>query len=86
MGAGLLMMWMVGTWYVQGPTGDVMKDVNGVALTVGATVKLVGTITSLNANDPHFGDVAITLLHPNGTDPKAAAQITAYPLQLVVGS
>jgi len=43
---------------------DAMLDANGVAITVGATVKLVGVVTSLNPFDNRFRDVQITLSHP----------------------
>jgi len=43
---------------------DPLLDANGVAITVGATVKLVGVVTSVNALDNRYNSVAITLLHP----------------------
>jgi hypothetical protein len=43
---------------------DVMTDAKGAAITVGATVKLVGVVTALNPLSNRFHDVSITLSHP----------------------
>ena len=85
----VLMMWWNGTsWYTEGPFGDVLRDVNGTALSVGQTVKIVGTIAVMDANDPHFSDVTVNLLHPNGPPGQLPPGLTlrVHPLNLVVGS
>jgi hypothetical protein len=41
-------------------------DAVGTVISVGATVKLVGTVTSINAFDQHFGEVVVTLSNPAG--------------------
>jgi hypothetical protein len=70
-----------------GPSGgDAMKDINDVAIAVGSTVKLVGTVVSINANDPHFQDLIIALIHPNGYGPASGVIVRAHPLNVVVGS
>ena len=43
---------------------DALVDANGAAITLGATVKLVGTVTGLNGFSLRFNDVQITLSHP----------------------
>lgn len=62
-------MWMAGTWTGPATTpiaGDSANDINGVAITVGSIVKFVGIVTAVNLNDPHFGDIVVQPLHPNG--------------------
>ena len=41
-----------------------LLDANGVAINVGDTVKLTGTVLSLNPAATHFGEVKIQLAHP----------------------
>lgn len=43
---------------------DSPNDSNGVALVVGDTVKLVGTVTAMNLFDNRFNDLEVTLSHP----------------------
>lgn len=43
---------------------DSPNDSAGNPITVGATVKLVGTVTKLNLLDPHYADVEVLLSHP----------------------
>ena len=60
--------WLAGTWYTKSSyplAGEPLLDVNGVTITVGATVKFVGIVTAIN-NDPHYGTIQVTALHPNG--------------------
>lgn len=59
-------MW-AGSWWgaVQPAVGDILNDVNGATITVGATVKLVGVVTAINP-DPHFGSITVAPLHPAG--------------------
>lgn len=38
----------------------------GATINLGATVKLVGVVTAINAFDPHFGEVTVTVSHPAG--------------------
>ncbi len=41
------------------------RDVNGVLITVGATVKLVGTVTSVNAVDGHGLGITFQPVNPS---------------------
>lgn len=81
--------------------GDLLNDANGVAITVGATVKFVGTVLSVNPLSTHFRDIQVQLSHPitGVANPKSttsegahATQSGALPLlsvpacMLVVGS
>ncbi len=80
---------MNGVWTTplnQPAAGERLIDVNGVTLTLNATVKLVGTIVSLDSRDPHFGNVGVQLIHPNGTHPVVGETFFVHPSQLVVGS
>jgi hypothetical protein len=43
-----------------------ITDSVGATINLGATVKLVGVVTAINAFDPHFGEVSVTLSHPAG--------------------
>jgi len=54
-----------GTWWGATPptVGDILNDVNGVPITIGATVKLVGVVTAINP-DPHFGTITVVPAHP----------------------
>lgn len=80
---------------------DLMVDANGAAITVGATVKLVGTVVELNPFSTKFRSVTITLLHPTvnvpddnvasgaqraGATPGAVKTISVHPSMLVVGA
>lgn len=80
---------------------DLMVDANGAAITVGATVKLVGVVTALDPFSNNFHDVTITLSHPvagipdvivgaSGTSnrPSAGAvkTLNVHPSMLVVGA
>jgi hypothetical protein len=62
----LAAMWG-GSWWGAVPpvVGDTLLDVNGVTITLGATVKLVGTVTAINP-DPHFGSITVAPAHPTG--------------------
>ena len=44
---------------------DSLLDHNGVTVTVGATVKLVGVVTAIN-QDPHFGTIVVAPSYPTG--------------------
>lgn len=80
---------------------DLMVDANGAAITVGATVKLVGVVTELNPFSTKFRDVTISLSHPvsgvaddntspggnaKGKSPGAVKTISVHPSMLVVGA
>jgi hypothetical protein len=69
-------MWLAGSWY-QIPFGPgPIKDINGVVITVGATVKLVGTVVSLNPSDGHYMGVIFQPIHPgNAPWPSQQANI-----------
>jgi hypothetical protein len=41
-------------------------DAIGTVINVGATVKLVGVVTAINAFDAHFGECVVTLNNPAG--------------------
>jgi hypothetical protein len=46
------------------PIGDSLTDYNGNAITVGATVKLIGTVTAVNALSQHYRDITVQLSYP----------------------
>ena len=46
--------------------GASLVDVNGVTITLGATVKFVGVVTAIYPTDPHYGTIEVSALHPNG--------------------
>jgi hypothetical protein len=86
--AAWMFPWMAGTMFVPPLQGVKLQDINGVAITVGATVKMVGTVTAVNAIDGHFMNVTVT---PNNPTPDAKTTVPKtpvgfHPLQLVVGS
>ena len=51
---------------------DPPVDANGATITVGATVKLVGTVASINSFDNRYNDIVVTLLHPVITTPSSS--------------
>jgi hypothetical protein len=54
-------------WPLSPPkAGEPLRDVNGVLITVGATVKLVGVVTAVSSTDPHFSGIQVAPSHPNG--------------------
>jgi len=61
--------WMMGMWtphFTPGIAGDTATDIYGTAISVGSVVKLVGIVTAIHLNDPHFSDVVVMPIHPNG--------------------
>ena len=58
--------WMAGTWAIPPAAGDSIKDVNGVTIAVGDTVKFVATVVAINPTDPHYGSIQVVGIHPNG--------------------
>jgi len=59
--------WMTGTvWTVPSTIGEYLRDINGTTITVGATVKLVGTVVAIN-QDPHYGTIQVRPNNPNGS-------------------
>jgi hypothetical protein len=78
MGA-ILDMW-AGSWWATAPpsAGDAIKDVNGVTITLGATIKMVGLVTAINTTDPHFGTIQVTPIHPNGW-PAQPIEVRVFP-------
>lgn len=88
LGIGLF-PWLSGLWQnlvTPLPAGERLMDVNGTALVVTQTVKLVGTIVSLDSTARHFDAVGIRLIHPNGVGPLVGEIIFVDPQQVVVGS
>jgi len=90
MTASIVALWMLdNTWYLPGdkssPGAVKLQDINGTALTVGQTVKIVGTIQSMVNNDSHYGDVVVKLRDVGGSL-NANPTISVHPLNLVVGS
>ena len=89
-----------GAWpaTIVGP--PVPRDVNGVIITVGATIKLVGTVLSVNGADGHGMGIVFQPLNPTGnitpaqqanylmpTSPLPGKPVfKADPSQLIVGS
>jgi len=51
---------------------DSIVDSGGNAITVGATVKLVATVISINAFDNRYNDVLIQINHPVITSPSSS--------------
>lgn len=51
-------------------------DFNGVTIALGATVKLVGTVTALFPWDQHFGEVQVTLTHPGPAPVSSVGPVT----------
>lgn len=94
--------WMNGHWFPAPPNRDTAQDIFGNAIAVGDTVKLVGTIVSMNLNDAHFQDIVVRPFYPQPVTGNPAAPISAtagvnpnqvpvitygfHPLQLVKGS
>jgi len=79
--------------------GTIMNDALGTALVVGQTVKITGTIVSLDPWDNTYQGVLITLLHPVAGVPDvnlpaggqavaggAVKTLAVHPSMLVVGS
>lgn len=81
-----VVMWLKGMWYAGTEIGTVIKDCNGDTISMGDTVKAVGVVTGINPTHPHWGDIEVTLSHPNGTGPCVGTEWYFYPLQLVKGS
>lgn len=85
-----LFQWMSGLWgklSFPPPAGQWLIDANGVALTMGQTVKLVGTVVSLSAVGTHFDGVGVQMIHPTGAaSPNYGETFFVDPSQLVVGS
>jgi hypothetical protein len=44
--------------------GDTNRDSANVAIAVGDTVNIVGTVSAINLVDNRFNDVEVTLSHP----------------------
>ena len=44
--------------------GDLTVDHNGTAITVGATVKLIGVVTAVNPLSSHYRDITVQLAYP----------------------
>jgi hypothetical protein len=92
--------WIQGRWLPPGYSsnipvaGNSLTDIFGVAITVGAKVKLIGTVTSMNPTDPHFQDIEIRPDYPQSAiiAPEAGVfpqniPVKSYkfhPLQLIV--
>lgn len=88
LGMGLF-QWMNALWTKLAfppAAGEYLIDVNGVTITLGSTVKLVGTVVSLDAVAPHFDGVGIKLLHPTGTGSIVGETFFVDPAQVVVGA
>ena len=64
--AAYIPFWMAGAWVPNPAAGETLTDVNGVLITVGATVKLVGTVVAVSGVDPHFSGIQVVPNHPNG--------------------
>ena len=63
----ILFFWEAGSFPVI--IGDVAKDIYGASIMVGSKVKLVGTVTAVNLNDTHFGDIQVMPDHPGASGP-----------------
>lgn len=71
----LVIMWLANMYPVLPAAGDYLRDVNGVLVTVGATVKLVGVVTAINTFDSHFGTIQVAPLHPTGASVPSQSRI-----------
>ena len=96
---GYAAFWLSGRWlpsgYVSPPlVGNSLMDIFGTAIAVGSMVKLVGKVTSVDANSHHFQDIEVTPSYPqsNLVEPSSGkfpqnVPVTTYrfhPLQLIV--
>ncbi len=56
--------------------GDTNLDSAAVAIAVGNTVNIVGTVTAINLVDPRFNDIEVTLSHPvTGVTPTVGSEV-----------
>jgi hypothetical protein len=79
--------WLAGAWtYVPAPGTLYELDAFGVPIVVGATVKLVCTVTAINPLDTHFGDVQVSINFPVGKKISPIQTGAFTSSQLVVGS
>ncbi len=53
-----------GAWLQQGFGPYAVRDINGTLIAVGNTVKLVGTVISVNPSDSHYMEVVFQPVHP----------------------
>jgi len=65
---------------------DAMVDANGVAITLGATVKLVGVVTALSPFDNRYHDVTLTLSHPLSASFGGAKDMPPYKTNYMEGA
>ena len=76
--------WVAASAAALAGSGDAMRDVNGVLITVGAHVAFIGTVLALNPRATHFDDVTVESDHPN-TDAVIPDRILQFhPLELIV--
>lgn len=63
-------------------------DANGQQFGLNSQVKLLGTVTAINAQDPHFGEVTITCkpVTVNQTQGNQVTSIQVPPASLTLGS
>lgn len=83
--AACVAFWLAGAWSTA-PAGATVLDAFGVPITVGATVKAIFVVTSVNALDSHFGGVQGVLKFPTGVKISPITTIALDGGQLVVGN
>jgi len=90
--------WLTGRLFIPEVAPELAKDIFGQTITVGCKVKFIGTVTSINLNEPHFNGIVMTPDYPpytgipqvvqpmSGPAPlqKPVVQYGFDPLQLVV--
>lgn len=55
---------LAGAWPATTIGPPPVRDINGVAITVGSTVKLVGLVTAINPTSTHFMEVTFQPIYP----------------------
>ena len=56
--------WLTGRMYIPETAPEQPKDIFGQTITVGSKVKFIGTVTSINLNEPHFNGIVVTPDYP----------------------
>lgn len=83
---GLTLHLMSGVWAGYSSTPRPITDINGKALVAGDTVKMVGTIVSVDPLGAHFNAVVIKPTHPEGDKNLTGVTFSVDPKQLLYGS
>jgi hypothetical protein len=73
----LIMFWESGSFPII--IGTAARDIYGNLITLGATVKLVGVVTAINTNDPHYGEIQVVPVHPGASPPFVPDTVNGAP-------